>query len=395
MGEHDTTSAEDPRLLRSFMKAILGDLQALEYMLDKRMFEEDARRIGAEQEMFLVDKGLQPAGVAPDVLTKVGDPRLTTELARFNLEANLSPQTFTGGCLRAMEAEAVELVGKARSAARDCGADVLLAGILPTLRLSDLTLDNMTPVPRYFQLNEVMKRLRGGSFHVVIKGLDELEVTHDNVLLESANTSFQVHFQVGQDEFAHLYNISQLVSGPVLAAAVNSPLFLGNRLWRETRVALFQRSIDARSSTHTARGHRPRVNFGDSWVKKSILEIFREDVARYRVVLANELEEDPKAVLERGELPELSALRLHNGTVWRWNRACYGVSKGAAHLRIENRILPAGPSIRDEVANAALFFGLMAALSREYSDVTREIAKRRPGRTTGGAPASVAHCSEK
>jgi len=335
------------------------------------MFETGVRRIGAEQEMFLVDRTMGPAPVATDILARTDDPRLTTELARFNLEANTTPHVFGGDCLRKLEQELVDVVAKARAVANECGAHVLLVGILPTLRKSDLGLDNMTPNPRYFALNRAMSKLRGGDFHVLIKGLDELETTHDNVMLESCNTSFQVHFQVAPKEFARLYNVAQAVTAPVLAAAVNSPVLLGRRLWAETRVALFQRSVDARSTAHQQRGLRPRVSFGDAWVKDTVLEIFREDIALFRVVLGQQEYQSSRAELNAGRVPKLQALRLHNGTVYRWNRACYGWAESGAHLRIENRVLPAGPTILDEVANAAFYFGLMSGVTSEYEDIAK------------------------
>jgi predicted transcriptional regulator len=270
-----------------------------------------------------------------------------------------------------MERDLEVLIGRARAAAEACGAEVLLAGILPTLRLADLTLANMTPVPRYQALNDALVKSRGGDFHVRIKGIDDFYATHDNVMLESCNTSFQIHFQVGGDEFAQLYNLAQAVTAPVLAAAVNSPLLEGQRLWHETRVALFQHSIDERSHARLSRGQRARVRFGDKWVERSVLEIFRDDVARFRIVLATDIEESGLETLAGGEVPRLEALCLHNGTVYRWNRACYGVTGGKPHLRIENRVLPAGPTLRDEVANAAFHFGLLAALSDEYGDITK------------------------
>lgn len=372
MGEQDVNETTDDISQRVFVKALLDDVNALEDMLEREMFETGIRRIGAEQEMFLVDRTMGPAPVATDVLARANDPRLTTELARFNLEANLTPHVFGGDCLRKLDRELVEVVAKAREAANECGAHVVLVGILPTLRKSDLGLDNMTPNPRYFALNRAMSKLRGGDFHVLIKGLDELETTHDNVMLESCNTSFQIHFQVAPSEFARLYNVAQAVTAPVLAAAVNSPVLLGRRLWNETRVALFQRSVDARSTAHQARGLRPRVSFGDAWVKDSVLEIFREDIALFRVVLGQQEYQSSRAELLAGRVPNLQALRLHNGTVYRWNRACYGWSAdGPPHLRIENRVLPAGPSILDEVANAAFYFGLMSGVTSEYEDIAK------------------------
>jgi len=371
MGEQDVKETTDDISQRVFVKALLDDVNSLEEMLEREMFETGVRRIGAEQEMFLVDRTMGPAPVATDILAKTDDPRLTTELARFNLEANTTPYVFGSDCLRRLEQELGEVVAKARELANECGAHVLLVGILPTLRKSDLGLDNMCPNPRYFALNRAMSKLRGGDFHVLIKGLDELETTHDNVMLESCNTSFQVHFQVAPREFARLYNVAQAVTGPVLAAAVNSPVLLGRRLWAETRVALFQRSVDARSSAHQARGLRPRVSFGDAWVRESVLEIFREDVALFRVVLGQQDYQSSRAELIANRVPKLQALRLHNGTVYRWNRACYGWAESGAHLRIENRVLPAGPTILDEVANAAFYFGLMSGVTSEYEDIAK------------------------
>jgi CBS domain-containing protein len=190
-------------------------------------------------------------------------------------------------------------------------------------------------------------------------------------MFESCCCSFQVHLQVGPEEFAGLYNLAQVISAPLLAVASNSPLLLGHRLWHETRVALFQHSNDERSSARQARSHPPRASFGEGWIRNSVIEIFREEIARFRVILTKQIDEDPFSALARGELPELAALRLHNGTVWRWNRPCYGVNDGIAHLRIEHRPLPAGPSIIDEMANAAFFYGLMAALPSEYGEIEK------------------------
>ncbi|NVB41587.1 CBS domain-containing protein [Pseudenhygromyxa sp. WMMC2535] len=373
MGEHQVSDEVDDAELRAFMRAILADVHALEELIDKGMIESGIRRIGAEQEMFLVDETLSAAPVATQVLEAADDPRLTTELAKFNLEANLSPQDFGGDCLRKLEDEIEEVLGIAREAAQRNGAKVVLSGILPTLRKPDLTMDNMTPFPRYFALNKAMQRMRGGqAFQVTIKGKDELELAHENVMLEAANTSFQIHFQSSAEEFARLYNLAQAVTAPVLAVAVNSPVLMGKRLWNETRVALFHHSVDTRNEAHKARGGRPRVSFGDRWVDDSVLEIFREDIARFRVVLSTALDgEDPLEALRAGRVPELKALRLHNGTVYRWNRACYGVVDNVPHLRIENRALPAGPSVLDEVANAALYFGLLSGLGEQVPDLRK------------------------
>ncbi len=352
------------------MKALLNEVRALEDMHTAGMFEAGIRRIGAEQEMFLVDQANRPALSAMQVLDRIDDPRFTHELGLFNLEANLSPLELGGDCLRKLEAEASELLQVGREAADEVGSRIALVGILPTLTKDHLSLDAMVPVARYFALNEALLRLRGSHFRISIKGIDQLSFNHDNLMLEACNTSFQVHFQVDADEFAHLYNIAQAVTGPLLAACVNSPILLGKRLWHESRIAVFEHSIDARSEAHAARGHKPRVHFGDQWVEESVIEIFKEDIARFRVILTTEFEDDPIGMVARGEVPRLNALRLHNGTVYRWNRACYGISgNGKPHLRIENRVIPSGPSVLDEVANAAFFFGMMAQLSRSVDDI--------------------------
>jgi len=357
--------------LREFTRKLLADLRALELMLAQGAIETGVRRIGAEQELFLLDRHYRPAPLAIEMIEKLRDEHFTTEVARFNLEFNSDPFEFGGGCLGAMEAQLVELLAKARRTAHQLDSEVVMIGILPTIDISDLTLANMTPVPRYFALNEAMRRLRGKDWEFFIKGADELIIRHDSVMVEACNTSFQVHYQVGPEEFAPLYNLTQAVAAPVLAAACNSPLLFGRRLWRETRIALFQQSVDHRAAGLHLREQAPRVSFGRRWVDESVLEIFQEDIARFKVLLAADIDEDSLAVLSRGEVPSLKALRLHNGTVYRWTRPCYGITAGKPHLRIENRILPSGPTVLDEMANAAFWFGLLAGLSRTYPDIRR------------------------
>lgn len=373
MGEHKVEQNIDEKKSQVFMKSLLEDLRALAFMLEDGRVESGVRRIGAEQEMFLIDRYLRPAPVSLEVLDHAHDPRLTTEIARFNLEANLTPLDLTGDCFSQMEQELREVIARARESAATKEADVLLSGILPTLQKSDLTLDNLTPVARYHELDRGVIRLRGGPLSIHIKGLDELHLTHDNIMMESCNTSFQIHFQSSAGEFVNHYNTAQAITGPVLAAAVNSPLLFGQRLWQETRVALFQHSTDERSSSQLARSQPTRVSFGDQWLRNSVVELFHDQISRFRPIMITQPEENPFAVLARGGTPLLSALRMHNGTVWRWNRACYGVADGVPHLRIENRALPSGPTVVDEIANAAFFIGLMLALPEAYGDISQRM----------------------
>ena len=357
-----------------FIDSVLDDLRALRQMLEQGRIESGPPRIGIEQELFLVDDSWQPAPVGPQILADNQDPHVTPELGRFNLEINFDPLEFRGDCLAELERQLDESIQELAATARTHGARILLAGILPTLTLSHLTMRNMSPQQRYHSLSEAITKLRGETHSLRIRGIDELMVEVKTIMLEACNTSFQVHLQVPPDQFPRYYNIAQLATAPVLAAAVNSPLLLSKRLWRETRVALFQLSVDTRRPAVYPRSSRPRVGFGDRWVRDSVLDIFREDVTRFRALMNMESTEDPFKALSRNRLPKLKALSMFNGTVYRWNRPCYGVHEGRAHLRIEHRVLPSGPSVVDEVANAAFFCGLVTGLAQEHQDVTSRIS---------------------
>ncbi|NNE45215.1 MAG: CBS domain-containing protein [Rhodothermales bacterium] len=341
----------------------------MELMLGSDMFDKGTRRIGAEQELFLIDRNFQPAMVAEEILQISTDKRIVNELTRFNLEVNLHPCEFRGKCLSEVEKQINEAVTYVRGLANQFGAETILTGILPTIHLSDLGLDSISPKPRYYALNKAIMTLKGGSAQFQIRGVDELSFRHETILVEGCNTSFQTHFQVSPEEFPRFYNIAQAVAGPCLALATNSPVLFGKRLWRETRIALFQQAVDTRSSNLYLREMSPRVHFGSDWVKSSVTEIYKEDITRFRVIMTAEAE-DALDVLKQGGVPKLNALQLHNGTVYRWNRACYGITDGKPHLRIENRILPSGPTVVDEVANAAFWFGLVAGLAEKVGDVS-------------------------
>ncbi len=369
----DVEGEQDGKRRREFMHAILADLRALERMLREGLFETGVRRIGAEQEMFLIDKSWAPAPGALKMLDLLQDSHYTTELGLFQLEANGDPQVLGGDGISRLEKQLEELMDKARKAANEIGLSAVLMGILPTMRKSDLGLDNMVPSARYRLLNKVVTELRGGAFEFSIKGLDELIIKHDSVMLESCNSSFQAHLQIEPAEFARMYNLAQVLAGPIVSISANSPLLFGRRLWAETRIALFRQAVDTRSHTHHQRETEARVSFGTRWVKSSVVEIFQEDIARFRTLVGTDLDEDPMAVLARGGVPQLKALRLHNGTIYRWNRACYGVMDGKPHLRIENRVMPSGPSVVDEVANSALWFGVMVEMGAREEDITQRI----------------------
>jgi CBS domain-containing protein len=373
MGTMDVSHELEGGELRSFTRRLLADLRALETMINEGMVESGVRRVGAEQEMFIVDGRFRPAMCSLEALKRIDDEHYTTELGLFNLECNLDPYVFGGDCLSLMEGQLHALLGMAETALEGMGLAPVLIGSLPTMRKGDLGLDSMTPVRRYGLLAQALDRLRGGTFEFHIKGIDDLIVQHDNVMLESCNASFQAHFQVGPEEFANLYNIAQIATAPVMAVAANSPLLFGKRLWAETRIALFQQSIDTRRSAHHIRERSPRVMFGNGWVRESVMELYKEDVARFEALMGGINDEDPFEALAAGRVPKLHALTLHNSTVYRWNRACYGQTNGVPHLRIENRVMPSGPTPADEVANAAFWFGLISRLSHVHGDIRSQM----------------------
>lgn len=377
MGFQRVTTLESQADMLLFVRRLLDDVQAFEYMLENGWFEDDIVRIGAEQEMCLVhNKTYKPATINVEVLAKLTDaPWCVTELARFNLETNLSPREFTGDCLRQLEAENLSYLARIQEVLNEFDASIVLCGVLPTLRKHDLEMHNLTPVDRYYALMAaIQKNLLGTAFELRIEGVDELLVKHGSPLLEACNTSFQVHLQVAPKEFVKMYNIAQALAGPTVAIAANSPLVFGRRLWAETRIALFQQSLDTRTTADHLRERLPRVNFGSGWLKGDITEIYKEDISRFRVLLAGNTEEDSLQSIAEGKVPKLRALQIHNSTVYRWNRPCYGISpNGKPHLRIENRVMPAGPTVVDSTANAAFWLGAMTGMSLHYPDITHEL----------------------
>lgn len=379
MGEQRVSLISEKKAMHRFVKTLLKDVTSLEYMLEHDWFEKDVIRIGAEQEMCLVDAStLKPASLAMEALEEMKDlPWVETELAQFNLETGATPVPFEGDGIRNMEQEIHSQLQTISDRIKKLDADILLTGILPTLQKFDLNMNNLTPIKRYFALMEGINQQlkKRNTYEVRLQGMDELIVQHDSPIIEACNTSFQMHLQVAPADFVEMYNIAQVVSAPLMAIAANSPIVFGKRLWHESRIALFQQAIDTRTHQDHMRERSPRVSFGTDWLRGSILDIYKEDIARFRVLLAADIEEDSFEKIRKGEVPKLRALQVHNSTVYRWNRPCYGISdNGKPHLRIENRILGAGPTVLDEFANAAFWLGLMVAFKEEYKDITEHIS---------------------
>jgi hypothetical protein len=351
-----------------FSQRLRENLEALRTLLQRPRFGVGPRTVGAELEMFLVDSAGFPLPVNRQVLSQTVDPRVTLELDRFNLECNMRPAPLAGRPFTALRAEFEDSLREVRRAAATQGARVVVTGILPTLREADLGSNALTNQPRYRALSAAIRQRKDCPFRISIAGQDTLLLNWDDVTLEGANTSLQFHLRVSPGEFARMYNAAQLATAPVLAVSTNSPFFLGRRLWDETRVALFRQAVDDRGEPRdgSPRSHA-RVTFGHGWAREGALELFSEVVALYAPLLPVVGPKSPLECLAQGELPGLDELRLHQSTVWTWNRAIYD-PKAGGHLRIEFRALPAGPSVVDMVANGALMLGLTLGLA-DWMDV--------------------------
>ncbi|MEL6810172.1 MAG: CBS domain-containing protein [Bacteroidota bacterium] len=368
MGEQKVLQATKDHA--SFTRHLLDDISALEYMLENNLFEKDIVRIGAEQEFCLVDTDWRPANNSVGLLQQINDPHFTTELAKYNLEINLDPFELKGNCFRLLEDQLLALLAKARVEAKKQDTRIVLTGILPTISKNQLDIEYLTPKPRYHALNETLTEMKQSHFQLHLQGVDELNLSHNSVLFEACNTSFQMHLQIEPNDFVASFNWAQAIAGPVLSICTNSPLLLGRELWDETRIALFRQSIDTRTISMALKEEDARVSLGIDWAKGSPADIFKDNIARYKIILTKDIDRNSMEVLENGRIPKLKALNIHNGTIYPWNRACYGVGNGKAHLRIENRYIPSGPSVKDEMANFAFWVGIMTARPKEYDDMS-------------------------
>ncbi|MFO7640371.1 MAG: glutamate--cysteine ligase [Candidatus Competibacteraceae bacterium] len=313
---------------------------------------------GFEIEAWLVDQHGQPAPLNQRFLERLGDPLVVPELSVFNIELNTPPLPLRGDALRRMHANLEELWRRCQRVAAGLGATVALIGILPTLRESDLTLDRMSDQKRYRAINEqILQRRRGRPMELAIQGAESLRLSQADVMLEAAATSFQTHLQVEAPVAAAFFNAALMLSAPLVAVAANSPLLFGKRLWEETRIPLFEQGVALAGGVRSNDPSHRRVTFGDDYVRSSLLELFAENLAHYPPLLPVDLGGEPAR--------RLPHLRLHNGTIWRWNRPLLGFeADGTPHLRIEHRVMPAGPSLPDTIANAALYYGLVHELAR-------------------------------
>lgn len=330
-------------------------------MLREAAFDTDDPMTGLEVELNLIDERGDPALKNADVLERIADPDFQTELGQYNIEINVPPARLREGGLTQFEDELRRDLDDAEAKASEVGAHLLMIGILPTLADGHMTRQTLSANPRYALLSDQILDARGEDIAISISGAETLETTADSIVPEAACTSTQFHVQTSPDQFAAYWNASQAIAAPQLALAANSPYLLGRELWRETRIPLFEQATETRSEELKAQGVRPRVWFGERWIT-SVFDLFEENVRYFPALLPVTEDEDPLEVLEAGGTPALAELRLHNGTVYRWNRPVYDVVDDVPHLRVENRLLAAGPTVVDTVANAAFYYGLVRAL---------------------------------
>lgn len=349
------------------------DLAVLRQMLDEALFETDRKLAGIEMEFYVVDKDARAAGINAQLLELIESEDFQTELAQYNIEFNLAPHKLVGTVFREMEEELVTAHRYAARRASELDARVAMIGVLPTLEDLDVAEHNLSANPRYHLLNRQILDARGEDIVFDIQGVESLQFEAKSITVEAAATSVQLHLQVTPDSFGRYWNAAQAIAGPQVAVGANSPFFLGKELWRETRIALFEQSIDTRTEELTAQGVRPRVWFGEAWID-SITDLFDENVRYFPSLLPLLDEEEPEEMLARGEIPHLPELKLHNGTIYRWNRPVYDVARGKPHVRIENRVLPAGPSIVDAMANAAFWYGLVRGIADLETPISRQMS---------------------
>ncbi|MFV0452121.1 MAG: glutamate--cysteine ligase [Propioniciclava sp.] len=371
-GIESTTFSREQR--QRYREKVLLCLDAFEQMLIEDRFV-DGDMTGMEIELNLVDANYGPNMDNAEVLAAIADPDFQTELARFNIEFNVPPGRLVGDNLAALEADLRNSLNEAERRCAERGAHIIMTGILPTVLLDDFAGDWMSESARYEALNDAVLAARGEDILLDIAGPsgEQLHAYADSLAPESVCTSMQLHVQARPTEFAPFWNAAQVLAGPQLALGANSPFVFGRHLWAESRIPVFTQAADTRPVEYANQGVRPRVFFGERWIT-SIFDLFEENSRYFPALLPEISEEDPHAVLEEGGVPRLAEMRLHNGTIYRWNRPVYDTVGGQAHLRLENRVLPAGPTVVDTLANAAFYHGALVELARHERPVWSRLA---------------------
>ncbi|MGI5199648.1 glutamate--cysteine ligase [Streptomyces sp. CA-288835] len=343
-------------------------LTGLERLLAQERFDRPKNLMGLEIELNLAGPDGMPRMMNAQVLERIASRDFQTELAMFNLEVNIAPHRLGGRVFDRLAEELRTSLAYAHRKANEVDAGVVMIGILPTLARDDLVSANLSDVDRYTLLNDQIVAARGEDFTLDIDGVERLSCTSASIAPEAACTSVQLHLQVTPGRFADVWNAAQSIAAVQVAVGANSPFLFGRELWRESRPPLFQQSTDTRPPELQAQGVRPRTWFGERWIS-SAYDLFEENLRYFPALLPICDDEDPQQVLDDGGIPRLGELVLHNGTIYRWNRPVYGIDDGVPHLRVENRVLPAGPTVTDVIANTAFYYGLIRALAEEARPV--------------------------
>ncbi len=349
MGQEITSTSFSKKDFKNFRAYLKQETIKLHEWFEQDILAKDGLVGGFEIESWLLDPSLRPAPVNKEFLEHFNSTLASPELARFNLEFNNIPRNLTNSVFSSFHTELENTWKHAQAVAKNLSApsSLLLIGTLPTLRLADLNEHSMSDMKRYRALNkQIMAMRKGKPVHIHIQGNDLLELDSDDVMLESSTTSFQIHTQVPAQEAHHYYNAALMISAPLVMISANSPYVFGKNLWNETRIALFEQSIDTANLVAPIK----RVSFGSGYTKDSILECFEENLEDFYILLPIDKKDDGT----------LAHLRLHNGTIWRWNRPLLGFNEqGQPHIRIEHRAISSGPTLVDMIANAAFFYGLL------------------------------------
>ncbi|MEU6507400.1 MULTISPECIES: glutamate--cysteine ligase [unclassified Streptomyces] len=368
MGEKVVAGQYDLSDRQRYREKLQKCLTGLERLLVEKRFDRPKNLMGVEIELNLAGTDGMPKMLNGQVLERIASRDFQTELARFNLEVNIAPHRLGGRVFDRLAEELRTSLAYADRKAREVDAGIVMIGILPTLGPDDLISANLSEVDRYALLNDQIVAARGEDFRLDIEGVEHLVRTAKSIVPEAACTSVQLHLQVTPARFADVWNAAQVVCAPQIAVGANSPFLFGHELWRESRPPLFLQSTDTRPPELQAQGVRPRTWFGERWIS-SAHELFAENLRFFPALLPICDDEDPLAVVAAGGTPSLAELVLHNGTIYRWNRPVYGIADGVPHLRVENRVLPAGPTVTDVIANAAFYYGLVRTLADESRPV--------------------------
>ena len=359
---------------RKYRDKVRRSLDAFARMLRERLFSEHPSTVGQEIELNIVDERGMPSMRNAEALKAIADPLWATEVGQFNLEINVPPRQLSGDAFGVLEREVRADLNAADANARTIGCNLVMIGILPTLDEYDVHEGTMSANERYRVLNQQIFAARGEDMEIAIDGAEHLLTHCDSITPEAACTSVQLHTQVSPDGFADYWNAAQAIAGVQVALAANSPFLFGKQLWHETRITLFEQSTDTRPDELKEQGVRPRVWFGERWIT-SVFDLFEENLRYFPALLPLVDDQDPVAALDNGQAPQLAELTLHNGTIYRWNRPVYAVGvDGLPHLRVENRVLPAGPTVADIMANAAFYCGVVRALAEAERPVWTQMS---------------------